>query len=249
MTEMAAKASPLFSLGNAAGGLIVLGVGIHLAGFLIFRVVAEPTHEPILQEPFVKLLPRTVEASGALNESALLSDSEPLFLPTKWNASASPVQTSTTANQASPFDAFAAEIQMGTDESGTMFDTKVLIPQSPLEGLELNPGSVFSSFGQDVSLDVGGRIPGIKVDVHDYTTGEIQISETLDSSGLTIELPEEWRFVEFRVAVDSLGHVGRPVLVDGTGDESVDRALSDYLHSANAVSKLPPGYYRIVLGP
>lgn len=249
MTGENVKVGSLFSLGSAASGLIVVGVGLHLAGFLAFRVIAEPTYEPALQKPFVKLLPGSAETAGRLNESALLSDSEPLFLPTRWNAAASPVLTSTTANQTSPFDAFPAEIEMGTNEVGAMFSARPVTPDSPISGLELNPGSVFSSFGLDVPLDVGKRVSGIKIEVHDYITGEIQLSDTLSADGLAVELPSEWRFVEFRVSVDPLGYVGRPVLVDGTGNESVDRALGDFLHSTAVASKLQPGYYRMLLGP
>lgn len=249
MSETVSKVDPMFSLGKAAGGLIVLGVAVHLAGFFAFRVLAEPVSEPVLQEPFVKLLPGSRESVGVLNESALLSDSEPLFLPTKWNASQSPVFATMAASQASPFDAFSPEIKMGTTEAGIMFDTDVVVPQDPIEGLALNPGSVFSSFGQDVPLDVGNRAQGIKINAHNYITGKKEFSETLPGDGLEVELPGEWQFVEFRVSVDSVGHVGRPVLVEGTGDESFDRALSDYLHSAGVISRLQPGYYRILLGP
>ena len=68
--------------------LILLGVGAHLVGFFVFRVVSNPlpTREAI--PPFVQFVsPSTLVSGAVLEEQAALFDSAPLFVPGKWNAS------------------------------------------------------------------------------------------------------------------------------------------------------------------
>ncbi len=74
--------SPLLRVG------LLLGVALHLAGFLIFRVVSSLLPDREATRPYVKYVSAGSLASDReLEEQAALFDSAPLFIPTRWNAS------------------------------------------------------------------------------------------------------------------------------------------------------------------
>ena len=74
--------SPLFRIG------LLLGVAIHLAGFLIFRVTSNPLPDREEVGPFVEYVSAgSLAIDRELEEQAELFDSAPLFIPTRWNAS------------------------------------------------------------------------------------------------------------------------------------------------------------------
>ena len=67
---------------------LLLGIAVHLAGFLIFRVVSNPLPDREPAAAFVQFLSTGLMAGDAdLEEKAILFDSAPLFIPTRWNAS------------------------------------------------------------------------------------------------------------------------------------------------------------------
>ena len=67
---------------------LLVGVAVHLAGFLFLRVVSNPLPDREPEAAFVQFLSSQMLAGDAgLEEQAILFDSAPLFIPTRWNAS------------------------------------------------------------------------------------------------------------------------------------------------------------------
>jgi len=67
---------------------LLLGVALHLAGFLVFRVVSSPLPDRVATGPYVEYVSAGSLANDReLEELAALFDSAPLFIPTRWNAS------------------------------------------------------------------------------------------------------------------------------------------------------------------
>ena len=73
--------TPLFCIA------LLLGLIVHVIGFLGFRVATNSLPESYSQAAFLQYnASNTVAALGMAEENALLFDSAPLFIPTKWNA-------------------------------------------------------------------------------------------------------------------------------------------------------------------
>ncbi|MDP4879840.1 MAG: hypothetical protein NWR36_08140 [Opitutales bacterium] len=66
---------------------LMVGIAVHLAGFLIFRVVSNPLPTRDDRAAFVRYVSAgSLAGDLALEEQAQLFDSAPLFVPTQWNA-------------------------------------------------------------------------------------------------------------------------------------------------------------------
>lgn len=91
---------------------LLLGVALHLAGFLLFRVISSPLPERAATPPFVQYVSADSLANDTeLEEQAALFDSAPLFIPTRWNASqSSPVYLGDAAR--GQFPEFEPEIDL-----------------------------------------------------------------------------------------------------------------------------------------
>lgn len=234
--------------GKLARFAITVGIGVHLAGFLLFRVVAEPTPAPDAPAIYVSIASKGPDGFGS-SDAADLADSEPLFLPTRWNASTSPQRSVAISGQAaSPFDPFPAEVVLGPAEAPLPAVTPVL-PSSARDALELNRGAIFATFGRDETSQPSqiSREPSIMV--YDYRTGRSLGSIPPPQAHESPDFPEDWRFAEFQVYVDYSGIVGTPLLLNSSGHESVDRFWSSYLTGNLSSNTLAPGYYRLIAGP
>lgn len=248
------QASPANSIwfegraGRVARVAILTGVLLHLAGFFIFRVVAEPEIKTSQPNPKVSVASSS-KAAEALIAMAELADSEPLFLPTRWNATTSPVQVVSARLNASPFDTFPPEIALDSATFKAQTSPRSNANVLPEEVLTLEPGTVFSTFGSDLSLPPVEQPKGPVMEIYDFETGQLlgTYPFTVDALGETA--PESWRFAEFQVFVEDTGLLGDPLLVTSTDQEELDRALGRFLLRRLKSDSLAPGYYRIVIGP
>jgi len=105
---------------------LLLGVALHLAGFLIFRVVSSPLPDRVATGPYVEYVSAGSLANDReLEELAALFDSAPLFIPTRWNASQVLLVDSKDKMQGQ-FPEFEPEIQLLTELQPSSF----LVPQN-----------------------------------------------------------------------------------------------------------------------
>ena len=66
---------------------LVIGLIAHLIGFIGFRVTTKSLPQSNSQAAFLKYTANnSLDELGIADENALLFDSAPLFIPTKWNA-------------------------------------------------------------------------------------------------------------------------------------------------------------------
>lgn len=234
--------------GKFARLAILFGVLIHLAGFMVFRVITEPKFEPYEPTSHVSVSPSS-QAAEALVAMAALADSEPLFLPTRWNASVTHRNDPVSSNNTSPFDTFPPEIVLSEaafDESGTPIGA---LPRQPEDALLLDPGAVFFSFGRDRSLTAVVPDTAPRIEVYDFDTGELETKTTITPEALLTPLPPSWRFGEFQITFDTTGLLGKPLLNVSTDQEALDKALSAYLLQWFSDNPLPAGNYRVIVGP
>ncbi|MGE9293529.1 MAG: hypothetical protein ACQKBW_07950 [Puniceicoccales bacterium] len=234
--------------GRLARLAILSGVLVHLAGFMIFHVVTEPDIEPTLPEPFVSVA-STSQAVEELVVLAALSDSEPLFLPTQWNATVMANPMARDQMSATPFDTFPPEITLGLDAFKQHGNGATTLPERPGEALLLEPALTFSTFGSDRSPAQSSQHAGPRLELYDFLNGN-QLSSFAVQEDILSEMPSiSWRYAEFQILVDNTGQLGEPLLITSSDNEAVDRALARYLLTRLSKEALKPGYYRVVIGP
>jgi len=236
-------------INRVALGLIFLGVIVHLAGFSVFRVVAEPASMPPPEHPFVSFPLQAEGGDPLVAELSALSDSEPLFLPTRWNASVPLVPNEPEGARRSPFDPFPPETTMGEGGGALFFQARPATPQNPKDVLAQSVRSVFESFGHGRAASVPRREAGLQVEIRDFYSDKLIDVRTLPYSDSALDGLQSRGFAEYHIQLQRGSLIGPPILATGTADEALDRTLGELLLQAKTLEDLPTGYYRVLIGP
>lgn len=231
---------------------IAIAAAVHGVGLLLFHPRSE-WGEPSSDHHGSRIMlvgPGFLEeGNDSLWEYALLRDSEPLFLPTRWNNSqALPAP----ALYRRPADLFApyspkwsyAENDFGLREE--VFQTPV---RTAMETYRQWQDPVLTTFGhRDVGVPV---LPPRQARLaFTLPTGEVLRIADVRMEETPSELNQLWLPAEFTLQVGNIGLIGEPVLVLSSGSEAVDRFLRGALRRELLDQGLPPsGYYRILAGP
>ncbi len=236
---------------------LLLGVAVHLAGFLVFKISSKrlPGHEP--SEPFVQFV-STGESGGDSRfvESAALLDTAPLFVPTKWNAARGDLRLPGLGEQV-VFSEFEPEIDLagelrpafleiaqadGVEAPGDLLDLDVArvfgeYARREMQRTAFEAPAPFARFERirpvtDAALPAAGDAYTLRADLELESEAEAQV-------------PAE--FV-FRLNGDG-SLIGEPVLSDGSGTAAFDAAAKRWLRKAETLARLPPGYFRVRVFP
>ena len=231
---------------------IAVAAAVHAAGLFLFQAIPE-TGRPAPMERESRVILVGPEHFGAENESlweqAMLRDSEPLFLPTRWNNSQA---LPTPALTRRPADLFApypprwsyAETDFGLREE--VFQAPV---RTAMETYRQWNDPVVSRFGR--GEEVVPALPERQARVELVSlSGEVLRSVDVRVDDAPAALRQLWLPVEFSLQVDSVGVIGEPIMLRGSGLEPVDRFLRRAIRGELLSRGLPPpGYYRILAGP
>ncbi|HNX05331.1 MAG TPA: hypothetical protein PKI32_07495 [Opitutales bacterium] len=230
-----------------------LAVGITLA--VVFAAVfvwwiAPVSNLPIPSrdrtDPFISLQ-KPGGAGDMTMDQALLFDSAPLFLPTRWST-ALPGRKGFDSRGEDPFELFASEISI----SGS----SLLPPAIPVGDSHPALLPEHGAMGEFSALGRNGSAAGVPAFDTRGAAFEVRRADdgSLVLSGAAAQtLPEAgdllWQPAEFWVMVDQAGPVGAPLVASGTGSDNLDAALRNLIMAERAIVLLPPGYYRVVIGP
>ncbi|PTX92399.1 hypothetical protein [Opitutus sp. ER46] len=227
----------------AAGAATVLAVVLSL--FRLPVVVAQPLPKPAR--------PAVVLAPGHADELAM-RDLTPLFLPTRYSAAAS--QSGAREPGSGFVDRDALRLKFAEDNPALPPPPSVPVPANPTEALRVMPVPLAYGFGR-TDADLPAQAPrGAMVDV--FASDDIKSDGPVLSvlvpvedrpPGVTGKLPG-WQPMEFQAAIESTGLVGALILTRGSGVQEVDAHFKNFLAEAFRLGdRLPPGFYRIVVGP
>lgn len=190
-----------------------------------------------------------------LREQATLFDPTPLFLPTEWNTNQRPLPAAVQRQPGQIFRPFDPNLQYGAAELALPVAAAQLLPKSPVELLKDPTHDPFLAFDrEDVPLTPLSPRPGL-VEVRKVATGEMVFVRNLEADAMLPAGRTDWQPTEFLVAVTAAGLLGRPVQgrpVDTANSdiEEVDAFFRDYLvKTLHLGERLPPGMYRVVVGP
>jgi hypothetical protein len=196
--------------------------------------------------PFISLQKQDGVADMAMDQ-ALLLDSAPLFLPTRWSTARS-YGAASSPSLTDPFEFFGAKISV----SEASLHPPAVPVATALPGILPARGAMgeFSALGRDDGVLSGMVLParGACYEVRragdDALVLERTIAQAIPDAGDLL-----WQPAEFWVHVTAEGPQGSPLIASGTGSDSLDAALRNLVVEGGAIDLLPPGYYRIVVGP
>ncbi|TVP78703.1 MAG: hypothetical protein EA353_07685 [Puniceicoccaceae bacterium] len=226
---------------------LLLGVCLHLVGFLVFRVVSVPLPERVDQGAFVQFVSAERLSSGeALEEQAALFDTAPLFIPGRWNAA---------HNLRAPFRDLAlqrfpfyepeidvlAKLQPERSLVGEVYDV-----MEPADLLALRFWDLFSRLGQR-ELPIPEIEPiGPFAEVRDVR-GRLLQTMPVDLQGLAGQALEPAVFILRMEAEGRL--VSSPSIYQPSQDEAFDALAHAWLRDARNTVGLPAGLLTIAIYP
>ncbi len=226
---------------------LLLGVLVHLAGFLVFRVVSNPLPSREESRPFVQFVsPETLTTGAELEEQAALFDTAPLFIAGKWNAAhnfAAPRRD----RELQRFPAYQPEMDVVDTlvPGGTSLGQDFLV-RNPVDLLDLRFWDIF----RDVAVN-GATVPEMEatgpfVEVRslDGRLARVKPIET-DIVSLSANQP-----VQYFLRVEGGGRaIGRPTLSASSGDAAFDAAAYGWIVESGLAAGLEPGFFEIRVFP
>lgn len=235
-----------------AAGLTVVFAAT--AVVLLFRPLGTQGSGPKPVAPPKVNIARLEEGMGdrVLREQATMFDPTPLFLPTEWNTGQRPLPAAVQRQPGQVFSTFEPKPIYGEAELALPMGSERSLPASPMDLLKEPSHDPFLGFGlEDEPLNSLPPRQGL-VEVREAGTGEMMPGYPRKLEG-DLVLPAgrpDWQPAEFLVTVTVAGLLGQPADTASSDIEDVDAFFRDYLaNTLRLGERLPPGIYRVVVGP
>jgi hypothetical protein len=234
---------------SCGAALLVLATGL-----ILFRAPASgPSHRTLASS----IPPAPIElkhagdraANPLFRDETLLRDPTPLFLPTRWNAANDALPAAFQREPGSSFQNYPARLSFPEAELSLDLPPAIVVPTNPIQAFARNyTERPYLGFGElDQPLFALPRRSAF-VRVVAAEDGQVMISQPL--SDATPPADTSWQPLEFLLAIDSAGMVRPPVLTDSSRVAEVDRYFRGYLVQTMHIGEnLPPGFYRVFIGP
>jgi len=231
---------------------VAAGTAVFAVGLAIFvttvKLPAPPPGAANSPPPPKLVLAQKTEVN---RELAMLTDLEPLFLPTSRNTSILELPPQSGREPGSMSFTFAPKLTVSVQGGGVPLPEPVPVVADPISVLRIGaaPNPMPEVGRADVSLPV---LPGRAafIEVRAARSGAMVFSESipavLDAKGVT----GEWMPLEFMVAVDTAGLIGAPQVTRSSGVEDVEVFFRNVLtQQLQLGARLAPGFYTVAVGP
>lgn len=227
--------------------LITLVLGI--AGYALFSIF-KPVTKPIVfvgsQQSTIDFVDLSQDSVGS--DQALLQDSAPLFLPTRWNASTSP--KGELGDEIINVSIHPPELHATVSQ---------FFEEGPTLAFARQPSPVFSE-GLPTPFSTLGTASGEPMNrmENNASNGTMVIRRVGFAESLHLSLPNKllsssktgiWSPVEFFCTVENLTSMGSPSQTKFSGINDLDAALSHFAKQQVSENGLPAGFYRITAYP
>jgi hypothetical protein len=229
------------------GVALLVGICVHLAGFLIFRVVSNPLPVRSESQPFVQYVSADTMLAGAeFEEQAALFDSSPLFIPGQWNA-AHNLQPPSRDRALHRFPAYVPKIDFTAALApGSLVAQKSYGVKAPVDLLALQYWDLFRGFGEIEKIPTSLESVGIFAEVRTLT-GEVLRTVPVAMEQVSLQAIQP---VSYFLRVEAVGRMlGRPTLSESSGDAAFDAAAYTYLVESGFGVDLPRGVFEIRVYP
>ncbi len=222
-----------------------------IVAFLYFlRIKFSNSPPAIPSDAFIQVVDVQESIQSSYLEQLQLFDSEPLFIPTKWNASSHYQEISRTDDPARIFGNFPPEISLGIDEIYNDGLSAALEKSSATHQL-LQPDvyNLWPDWGYGQLPQTSRVLARGSYSILDLSTGQ-----QVRHGPLPPDLPDgfingPWQPVRFLIQVDYGGLVGTPFRQQGSGVEGLDEALLQTVEQFEFLRDLNNGYYQVRFAP
>jgi hypothetical protein len=226
---------------------LLLGVCVHLLGFLVFRVISNPLPTREESRPFVQYVsPNTLLSGAELDEQAALFDSAPLFVPGQWNA-AHNLQPPSRDRALLRFPGYEPKINF----SSALVPSSLSVGQTyavkdPIDLLSLRFWDLFRGFGQSAAEPPELESTGVFAEVRSLE-GKVLRTVPVDVELLSMQATQP---AAYFLRVEAGGRVvGRPTLSVSSGDVAFDAAAYTWLVESGFTAGLSVGLFEIRIYP
>ncbi|HVS51441.1 MAG TPA: hypothetical protein VHD62_03730 [Opitutaceae bacterium] len=232
---------------SAAGAIVVMA-----AVFMLLRVPHAPPVVPLPRAetlpPRIELAQRTAE-NVALSEQTAMHDQRPLFLPTERNTRIAPPTRPEAGKSVLEQDVLKPTFG---DALALEWPASTEVAEKPAQAMAAGatPAPLYG-FGRVDEPAVAAPPRGALVEVLSASTNESVFTAKLPVEARPPVTGEKGgRPLEFLAAVDAAGLVGSLVVTEHSDAEEVDSYYRNYLaQSFRLGERLPPGFYRVIVGP
>lgn len=223
---------------------LLVGVVLHLAAFTLFRIDSRPLPDLPARRSFLEYLPSGAGVPAGLEEQAVLMDSAPLFIPTRWSAELD-WQAEVAESGDFEFASFEPAIDIAAELGLRRFVPSggelVSQPEDLLASRFWNLFDDFPFRAQQREPEAEAPSPVARVRSLSRTGNPpLLLPFDADPAGSGEGLPPR-----FTVRVANGLLVGSAVLVESSGDPAFDQDARAWLESPQTVARLPAGYLEV----
>ncbi len=188
------------------------------------------------------------DSDEVTREDAMLRDPTPLFLPTEWNAGNLVRPPSLAIGPDTRFQNFPPKLIQPEIGVRLAFEPTVAMPLTPAASLRIGERmDPYGAIGRTDRLTkaIGERLGFIEV--IRARDGHQVIARSL--APMAGRIPPEWQPMELLVGVSSRG-LEAMTIVSSSGVEEWDQFMAVFLENTFRLGeRLPPGFYRVSVGP
>jgi len=234
---------------SAAGAVVVM------AAFLMLLRIPHvaPTLPP--PRPAVPVAPKAAVqialpggANQVLNDEAAMQDQTALFLPTERNVTFRPPNRPEAGRAV--LDQDDRRFLFGEAELKLNLPSPQVVPEKPADVILTSAAPTpLYGFGREDRPVPAFPARGAVLEILSGETNRHVLTQALP---IDARPPTErpWRPMEFIARVDAAGLVGPLVIAERSDVEEVDKFFQNYLRQTFRIGeRLPPGFYRILVGP
>lgn len=226
------------------GGLLVAVMVLSLV-----RTPRSPAHRAASKSISPTQVELALKGDTLLKEEAGLRDPTPLFLPTRWNASEDALALNAPREPGGFFQEYPPSLTFSPSELRLEVPSPVTVPARPIDAFSLVKGEhLFAGLGK---TDEGVTPLAVRsgfIEVVSAGSGRVMIHQPIVDEKPAVE--PGWQPLEFLIAVDAAGVVGPPALTESSLVPSVNAFFQEYLVKRLHIGeRLPPGFYRVSIGP
>jgi len=237
--------------GSIAGLAVLGGLAVHLSLLLVLRIELPEPPAPFPRQMEIHFIGDLHSGSDPLlQQQALLFDSAPLFMPTRWSAAGDLSGVASLQDATRVFSPFPPELRLPharlpqVADSGTAGPEHALrLPAEPafiLAGVRHPPGSIP---GADHS---GPQLRALRLD----RTGAGAPADLALPAALRSLAPGAlWTPARFYLQLSGGFVAGEPVLSQSSGFSEWDQVLQDFIRSLDFHRLFSDGYFQVSVFP
>ncbi len=225
---------------------LLIAIVLHVLAFFLFRLHSNDLPNPEPSKPYITFVSeRSFSKDAELEEYALLFDSAPLFIPTRWNASQS-VEVDFEDTSLETFSEFEPKIEILSElkPDGILILDKYDV-NTPSDLIASRFWRFFEDFGQSFEALPAPEQPTPVAEV--YVVGEsinpaLSLEVDLEPT-VSASIP---RSVSYTIRRSEEGLIwDTPTLIETSGNEALDQSVARWLQRPDVLAQLPIGYLSI----